>query len=218
MGFLPHSRNHNSWKKPVMYVKKLIILRLLLVWTLNLLYKMSLLQLLSSIFGPNICVLPQNTKMAFRYCRHSQHSCLGNLEYWISYWTETPKKDHSLNFHGVSTFLRLLFSSLDFTNEKITVKTTSWALEIHYSVAGYLKLRECESELYIKLFFFRVDGLCGHLKQESVSENSTGIVFACSTLHIKEAILHHVKNNELNWHANLSKASLVETHVWNTYV
>ena len=30
--------------------------------------------------------------------------------------------------------------------------------------------------------------------------------------------IHQAKNNELNWHASLPKASLVETHVWITHV
>ena len=30
--------------------------------------------------------------------------------------------------------------------------------------------------------------------------------------------IHQVKNNEMNWHSNLLKASLVETHVWIMHV
>lgn len=64
-------------------------------------------------------------------------------------WNSEKKKDHGWIFYGISSFLLLLFSGLDFTIVQMTVKTISWALQIHYLIVGYLKLREGESEFYI---------------------------------------------------------------------
>jgi len=74
-----------------------------------------------------------------------------------------------------------------------------------------------ERNLSSESFFLLVT--YSHFKQVRVLENIADVACARLKLHIKEASyscsrIHQEKNNELNGHANLPKASLVETHVY----
>jgi len=89
------------------------------------------------------------------------------------------------------------------------VKTISWTLQIHYLVFSMKVKGNPETKS-----FFLIDW---------VTESFEASKCFCSFKIAHEGSypcsrIHQVKNNELNWHASLPKASLVETHVWITQV
>ena len=96
--------------------KKNMILRFLQVNLLE-------LDFFKMIFGPNVSGFQQDKKMASLFC--ALYIFLDNLNTEYRSELKLRKENHLFIIYGTSNSLLLLFSSLDSTMVKMTVKTIS---------------------------------------------------------------------------------------------